>query len=344
VAGGDGTMSDVAGRALVSTATVSRVLSGDTRVAPATRERVLRAVRELDYRPNAVARSLRAQRTQTLGLVISDVLNPFFTELARAVDDTARALGFAVVLGNADDDPEREDAFSSLLLDRRVDGLLITPAASASPAVARAGALGVPIVFIDRAAPGAPVVRADGAAAIDELVGHLRALGHDRIAIVAGPSHVATGRERLDAFASAMAVRGVPLPRTRIEAGDFSIASGEAATLRLMSASPSPTALFVADNLMTLGALRALRHLGIRPGSGIALASFDDVPWFEVFEPPITAIAQPVAAIGAAAVRALVARIAGEPIASATYPCRLVIRASCGEPAITSLPNQLEKQ
>ncbi len=334
----NGTMIDVARRARVSTATVSRVLSESIPVAAATRERVLRAVRELDYRPNAVARSLRVERTQTLGLIVGDVLNPFFAELSRAVEEAARSAGYTLIVANADEDAEREERYARVLLDRRVDGLLVSTAGSASPAIDLAARSGVPLVLVDRGADGAraPVVRANGTRAIDDLVAHLVRLGHERIAIVSGPRGISTGAERLDAFERSLARHGVDLPASYVAFGDFRAESGERAAARLLALDRPPTAMFVADNLMTLGALRTIRRLRLRVGADIALASFDDIPWFDVFEPPMTAIAQPTAEIGVAAVAAVHALIADEPVPAVDLTCRLVVRASCGEHAALS--------
>ncbi len=326
-------MVEVALRACVSTSTVSRVLTASSSVAAPTRERVLRAVRELNYRPNAVARSLRVERTHTLGLILGDVLNPFFTELSRAVEDAARRVGYSLIVGNADEDSEREDRYARVLLDRRVDGLLVSPAAHVSPALNQALQFGVPIVLVDRGLDGAaaPTIRADGRPAIDDLIAHLVGLGHERIAIVSGPRSIATGAERLDAFEASLARRDLALPASYVELGDFRAESGERAMERLLRLARPPSAVFVADNLMTLGALRAIRRHRLRVGVDIALASFDDIPWFDVFDPPMTAIAQPTADIGAAAVAAVLALIAGEPVPTVDLRCRLIVRASCGE-------------
>lgn len=180
---------DVAAQAGVSVATVSRVLNSHPSVSPDARTRVLAAVDALGYRPNAVARSLRTDQTRTLGLVISDVLNPYFTELARFVEEEARALGYSVIIGNADERPELQDHHVRTLLDRRIDGLLVSPADGDSPLMADVARAGTPMVFVDRWMPGVdvPVVRADGRLAIRDLVAHLHALGRRRLAIIAGP-------------------------------------------------------------------------------------------------------------------------------------------------------------
>lgn len=323
---------DVAAEAGVSVATVSRVLNDHPSVSPDARTRVLTAVETLGYRPNAVARSLRTDRTRTLGLVISDVLNPYFTALARAVEEAARTLGYSVIIGNADERPELQDHHVRTLLDRRIDGLLVSPTDRGSPLILDAVRAATPIVFVDRWIPGVevPVVRADGRAAVRDLVAHLLRLGHRRLAIIAGPAATTTGSERVDAFREALSEQGVALPAAYIGLGDFQAESGRRVAERFLDLPEPPEAVFAADNLMALGALDAIRGRGLSVPEDIALAAFDDIPWFVHTDPPITAVAQPTEELGRAAVRALAERIAGRVPPSVTLPARLVVRRSCG--------------
>ncbi|MFF5262707.1 LacI family DNA-binding transcriptional regulator [Actinomadura viridis] len=325
---------DVARHAGVSVATVSRVLNDSVPVLPGTRDRVLAAVAELGYRPNAVARSLRTDATRTIGLVIGDILNPFFTELARAVEDEARALGYSVVIGNADERPDRQDHYVGTLLERRVDGLLLCPTAEVTPLVRDMVRDGRPLVFLDRTLPGldVPAVRVDGGAAIAELVRHLYALGHRRVAFITGPALLSTGRERTEAFTAAMRAHGLPVRPEYLEAGDFQAASGRAGAARLLDLPEPPDAIFVGDNLMALGALDEIRARGLRIPQDVALACYDDLPWFTHLDPPVTAVAQPVRELGRRAVRVLAGRMEGRAVSSVVLPARLVVRRSCGEP------------
>ncbi|MEV8315950.1 LacI family DNA-binding transcriptional regulator [Streptomyces sp. NPDC059900] len=324
---------DVAAEAGVSVATVSRVLNSHPSVSPAARARVIAAIESLGYRPNAVARSLRTDQTRTLGLVISDVLNPYFTALARSVEEAARALGYSVIIGNADERPELQDHHVRTLLDRRIDGLLVSPADGGTPLLLDTARAGTPMVFVDRWIPGmdVPVVRADGREAIRDLVAHLHGVGHRRLAIIAGPAATTTGSERVEAFREALAAYGIPLPDSYIGQGDFQADSGRRATERFLTLPEPPHVIFAADNLMALGALDAIRARGLRVPDDIALAAFDDIPWFVHTDPPITAIAQPTGDLGRAAVQALVDRIEGRDPRSVTLPARLVVRRSCGE-------------
>ncbi|MFS4091199.1 LacI family DNA-binding transcriptional regulator [Streptomyces sp. AF1A] len=329
---------DVAAAADVSVATVSRVLNDHPSVSARARERVLAAVEKLGYRPNAVARSLRTDQTRTLGLVISDVLNPYFTELARSVEVEARLLGYSVIIGNADERPDLQDHHVRTLLDRRIDGLLVSPTDGCSPLMADAARAGTPMVFVDRwiAGTDVPVVRSDGRGAVRDLVAHLYGLGHRRLAIIAGPAATTTGRERIEAFREALAEHGLDLPDAYIGQGDFQAGSGRRVTEAFLDLPEPPEAVFAADNLMALGALDAVRARGLRVPDDIALVAFDDIPWFVHTDPPITAIAQPTGELGRAAVRALVDRIEGRTPESVTLPARLVVRRSCGESPATN--------
>lgn len=326
-------MREVAARAGVSTATVSRVLNGNPTTAGELRERVLRAVDELGYRRNAVARSLRVTRTGTLGLILGDVTNPFFTELAHVVEVAARARGHDVVLGNADEDPALQDHYVRTLLERRVDGLLVVPTAGRSPLLEAAVDRGEPTVFLDRVVPGldVPSARVDAAPAVHDLLAHLAALGHRRVGLLAGPQSTSTGRERLAAFREGARRAGLCLGDDLVREGDFQAGSGRRGAAALLDLVDPPTAIVAADNLMALGALQEVRARGLRLGSDVGLAGVDDVPWFPLLDPPVTAVAQPVAELGRAGLRLLLDVIGGTRPEPVVLPARLVVRGSCGE-------------
>ncbi|AOS66165.1 LacI family transcriptional regulator [Actinoalloteichus hymeniacidonis] len=330
------TMKDVAQAAGVSTATVSRVLNGHPAPTEQTRRRVAEAIEALGYRPNTLARSLRLHTTHTLGLVISDLTNPFFAEVARAVENEAREHGYSVVVGNANESVEQQRRYVRTLLDRRVDGLLVCPATDEGDWLAEAAETGVPLVLLDRRIAGSvkvPVVRVDGTAALDNLAAHLVALGHRRIGVIAGPAEASTGRERLDAFAAALGSRGAPLAERLVVYGDFQRPSGASAAHTLMSGPNRPTALVAMDNLMGLGALEQLRAMGFSVPGDVGLAVYDDLPWFSLLEPAITAIAQPTDDLGHAAVRVLLDLIERGNAENVVLDAELVIRSSCGERA-----------
>lgn len=326
------TIKDVAAAAAVSTATVSRVLNGHPSASEATRRRVYDAVASLGYRPNGVARSLRVTRTATVGLVLGDVANPFFGELARAVEEEADAHGFSVIVGNADERPHRQERYIGSLLDRRVDGLLVVPTSGESPQLAEALLRHTPVVLVDRALPGldAPTVAVDGRAAIHDLVAHLTGVGHRRVGVIAGPQTLSTGRERLAAVTGALAARGVPVPAELVRYGDFQLTSGIRGAAGLLDLPEPPSVIFAADNLMALGALLEIRRRGLRIPDDVGLASFDDLPWFPLHSPPITAIAQPVTELGREAVTALRVLLDGGTSRPRPLRATFVARSSCG--------------
>jgi LacI family transcriptional regulator len=320
------TIKDVARHAGVSTATVSRVLNGHAAPTEETRTRVLAAIDELDYRPNALARSLRTTSTKTFGLVISDLMNPFFAEIARAVEEEARDHGYCVIVANADENADQQLTYIRTLLDRRVDGLLVCPATDDPSWLA--DVKDTPLVLLDRTVADAtcPVVRADGAQALEDLARTLTTAGHRRVGVIAGPADTSTGRERLDLFAQAL---GDVEPQ--VVHGDFRRESGARAAETLMAQPDRPTVLVAMDNLMGLGALEQLRRLGLTVPHDVGLAVYDDQPWFPLLDPPITVIAQPTVEMGRAAARSLLALINGEQPDDIQLTARLIDRGSCGE-------------
>lgn len=329
------TIKDVARRAGVSTATVSRVLNEHPSIAQEARQKVHDAIEELGYRPNAIARSLRMTTTSTIGLVVGSINNPYFAELARAVEDEARANGYAVITGNADERPEQQDHYVGTLLERRVDGLLIVPTADGSPLVRDAVRRGDHVVLVDRDIPDldAPAVRVDGRRAVYDLVDHLVGLGHRRIGLIAGPQTTSTGRERLRTFVAALSGHGLPYLSERVQVRDFSHDSGVAAARDLLELRDPPTAVFATGNPLGVGALQEFRARDLRIPEDIGLAVFDDLPWFSLLDPPVTAIEQPTRLLGRAAVHALLARMRGEAFNPPALHARLLVRGSCGENA-----------
>jgi LacI family transcriptional regulator len=253
------------------------------------------------------------------------------------VEDEARASGYTVVIGNADERPEQQDHYVRTLLEQRVDGLLICPTAEVTPLVEDCVRAGGPLVFLDRTLPGldVPSVRADGTGAIRHLIEHIHGLGHRRIAFISGPELLSTGRERMRAFVEAMRANGLRVRDEYIEAGDFQAASGRAIAARFLDLPEPPEVIFAGDNLMALGALDEIRARGLRIPGDVALASFDDVAWFVHLDPPITAISQPAEELGRRAVRALMERIQHRPVESVVLPARLVVRRSCGEDTVS---------
>jgi len=325
------TIADVAARAGVSTATVSRVLSGLGGASTETQGRVLEAARELEYRPSEVARSLKRRSTQTLGLVITDIENPYFPELVRAVEDAARALGYTVLLCNAADDPEREAAYLDLLADRRVDGLII---ASSSLGVRHAEWLAappVPVVLVNTAAPdsGLPTIMSDNRAGGQLAAEHLLSLGHRRFGYLLPPPRNVDAPARLEGARSA--IRAARLDRDALitASGEPTVAGGEVATAAILERAPATTGFLAYNDLMAIGALRALRACGRSVPASASVVGFDDVALATYVDPPLTSIAQRTEEMG----RWAVARLTGtedEGPSSVLLPLELRVRESSG--------------
>ncbi|MER6169398.1 LacI family DNA-binding transcriptional regulator [Streptomyces violaceorubidus] len=334
------TMADVARSAGVSVATVSHVLNATRPVLPHTRQAVLDAVEELGYTPNGLARSLVTSRTRSIGLAVSAISNPYFTEILQGVEAGALEHGYSLLIADPHDDPGHERKVVQLLHERRVDGMIVAPSADPRDLVAYLTRHRVPTVFLDRVldvpegedAPRFDQVCAEGAEPTTRLVGHLAGLGHRRIGLVAGRPGLSTTRERITGYRHGLAAAGLPFDERLLVHGDSEAAGGERAAAALLSLAVPPTALVTANNAMTIGALRALRCRGLSVPSDLALCCFDDFAWADLFSPRLTAVAQPSTDIGARAVRLLLDRLAApdRPAQTLRLPCSFVHRDSCG--------------
>jgi DNA-binding LacI/PurR family transcriptional regulator len=302
---------DVAREAGVSTATVSRVLSGKPYVSEDLRKRVLDAVQTLSYRPSRVARSLRVQRSNILGLIVSDVQNPFFTTVARAVEDVAYQHQFSVFLCNTDEDPEKEALYIDLMLAEHVAGVIVTPSSSTSKAYRHLVDADVPVVALDRRVEGGDIdtVVVDNVSGAYEVVAHLIAEGHRRIGAVLGTRVSTTGEERYRGYARALEAHGIPLDPALVRSGVGRTGIGYEYTQELLALANPPTALFVGNNLLTIGALRAIQEQGLRIPVDIALASFDETDWMYFVRPALTVVAQPTYELGQIAAEMLLRRL-----------------------------------
>ena len=338
------TIKEVAKRARVSVGTVSNVVTGAAPVRPLRRERVLAAIRELGYHPNYIARSLKLRHTKTLGMVISDITNPFFSHMVRGAEDAALARNYQLLTLNTDDRVEREKQALAVLQSRRVDGILLVVAPSHDSPEHIEGALarGIPVVCLDRLPPGIHVdsVTADNVGGARECVRHLVSLGHRRVAIITGSLALQTARERLQGYQEALEEARVPIRANLIQEGDFRTESGYRLGRKLLSRAGRPEAIFVCNAMMALGVLKALDELDLHCPEDVALASFDDLPLAEAFRPHLTAVAQPAYAIGYRGATLLIERIEGKgpkptPI-EIRLPTELKIREStvgAGHPA-----------
>jgi LacI family transcriptional regulator len=327
------TLLDVARRAGVSPMTVSRVVNGSSSVSPETRARVELALSETGYLPNTLARGLRARRTDTIALLLPDMTNPFFTTLAQGVERTARGRGISLLLANTDEQEDEETRLLPMLLQRQVDGLLVVPAGSGAAAIRLCAEQRVPLVLVDRRPDEVVVdtVRADSRGGAMELGRLLTALGHRHLAVLSGPASVATARDRVAGFHTAVADEA-GLPEPRVIDGAYTIESGRAMASAAMRGTPRPTALFAVNNFIAIGALHALEELGLRVPEDVAVVGFDDLPRPMVTFPFLTVATQPALEIGQRAVAMLLDRMMhpDRPPRDLVLPTEVVIRRSSG--------------
>lgn len=346
------TMADVARSAGVSVATVSHVLNGTRPVLPHTRQAVLDAVDKLGYTPNTLARSLVTSRTRSIGLAVSAISNPYFTEILQGVEAAALEHGYSLLIADPHDDPRHERKVVQLLHERRVDGMIVAPSPDPGGLLAYLGRHKVPTVLLDRVvdlpADGTLVcdqVCAESAGPVARLVTHLAGLGHRRIGMIAGLPGLSTTDERLAGYRDGLAAAGLSYEEGLVAHGDSESAGAAQATAALLSLASPPTALVTANNAMTIGALRSLREHGLSVPEDIALCCFDDFAWADLFSPRLTAIAQPSRDMGAEAVRILLDRLAAPdgPARVLRLPCTFVHRTSCGcaEQPLTSVKGTL---
>jgi LacI family transcriptional regulator len=330
------TIRDVAREAGVSPATAARALAGYGHVSAAARDRVEQAAAAIGYRPNVVARALVSGATQTVGLVVGDIENPFFATAARGLADVLERRGYTLLLANSDEDAGREQRSVEALLARRVDALVVVPAPGDDGGyLRRVVREGRPVVLLDRPLPDLDVdaVLVDNEGGARSAVEHLLRLGHRRIGVVADPPGIASTAERLAGYRAALAAAGLPPDERLVSSGGPSQEDGRRTAVRLLSGRERPSALFTVSNFMTAGAVRALRDLGLTSPADVALCGFDDLDWTTLVEPPVTVVSQPVAELGRVVAERLLARLDGDdsPARCIRLPTTLVVRGSCGE-------------
>jgi LacI family transcriptional regulator len=322
---------DVARHAGVSNATASRILNGNTRVDPGMRDRVLASVKVLGYRTNRLARNLRLQRTDTIGVVVSDIENPHFGEMVNVVEQEAFQLGYRVLVCGTNESSEKQSAYLRTLAEERVAGVILSPSDPDAVGIGELLDAGIPVLAFDREVsdPRADTVIADNVRGLAQATKLLIDSGHTEIAYIGGRRGVETSIERLKGYQQAMRTAGLK-PRAAI--GDFRIDGGHRAVAALLASSQRPTALVVGNNLMTLGALKAVRDAGLKIPGELALVGVDDPYWAEFVNPPITSLAQPIAAMAREAISILIGRITGDtgPPRRSIHSFGLVIRASSG--------------
>ncbi|MEQ1955878.1 LacI family DNA-binding transcriptional regulator [Mesorhizobium sp. CN2-181] len=330
------TLRDVANRAGVSAMTVSRVINGRAGVDAETQRKVEDAIEALDYVPNRVARGLISQKTATLGLIVPDVVNPFFSPVVRGAETTARKAGYRLLLCNSEGDLRLEREYIDDLVSHRVEGLLIAPASDNSrhsvfPLLRR----GFPVVLIDRALPDldCDLIVSDSATGARRLVEHLIAVGHREIAHVTDAEDTSTGRERLRGYRDALEAAGIPYRSEYVLRTTVDRIGGYRATQQVLSLDPLPTAIFAVNNMTVVGAMQALRERNMIVPKDMALACFDDVEHLAVLSPFLTVIDQPAETFGSLGAQLLLERISGKAgprTRRIVLQTDLIVRASCG--------------
>jgi LacI family transcriptional regulator len=325
------TIYDVAQRAGVSAATVSRVLNGQRNVEASMAARVREAAAELDYRANAVARNLRRASTTLWAAIVSDVENPFFTSLVRGIEDVAQAAGYSVVLCNSDEDPDKEAAYVAAVRAEQMAGVLISPSGRMET-LRELQASGTPTVLVDRSIEGLAVdaVLVDNEHGAAEATRHLVHGGYRRIACVTGPRRVSTAADRLSGYRRALREAGLPYTKDLVRHANFREVGGFEAMTSLLDGDARPDAVFAANNLTAVGVLESLAAHGRRVPDDIAVVAFDEIPWADLVRPSITTVAQPTYELGRTGARLLLDRIKSpsRPPSRVTLQTQLRVRDS----------------
>lgn len=342
------TIKDVAALAGVSYTTVSHVVNNSRPVSDDKRTRVLAAIAELNYVPSAVARSLKAKATATIGLIVPNNTNPYFAEIARGIEGHFRRNGYCVFLCNSDNDVETQREYLRVLHEKRIDGLIVASAGDDAKAAHALNHAGVPVVIVDRPIAGlrADLVQIDHEAGAAMATRHLLDLGHRRIGCIAGPSTTAVSVMRVAGFKQAMDEQGIEVLPGAIVAGDFSSPGGYAAASSLFD-TLAPTAIVAGNDLMGIGALRAAAERGIRVPEDCSIVGFDDVELSRYVYPALTTVGQAILRLGETAASALLDRINGSvtgPMRKLTIEPRLLVRESSAAPAGTAYATNLSNQ
>lgn len=330
------TLRDVGKRAGVSAMTVSRVINGREGVDVETQRKVEEAIEALDYVPNRMARSLISQKTVTIGLIVPDVVNPFFSPVVRGAEMTARRAGYRVLLCNSEGDLRLEREYIEDLVSHRVDGLLIAPASDHSrhsvfPLLRR----GFPVVLLDRSLPDldCDLVVSDSASGARRLTEHLISVGHSHIAHLTDADDTSTGRERLRGYCEALAAANIPFREDLVFRTTVDRLGGYRATQQVLALQPLPTAIFTVNNMTAVGAMQALRERSLSVPQDMGLVCFDDVEHLAVLSPFLTVIDQPAETFGSLGAQLLLERIAGKAGSRSrriVLQTDLLVRSSCG--------------
>jgi LacI family transcriptional regulator len=331
------TMAVVAEAADVSIFTVSAVINRTAFVSEELTKRVEEAIRTTGYKPNAVARSLKTGTTKTIGIAVGDITNPFYTDVVAVAQQVLQRNGYAMMLCCSDRSDVQQEDHIALLRDRMVDGLIIAPTGRDEVLRKSLAHVAIPVVLIDRTTEAIECdsVTLDNRTAVLDAMGYLMSLGHRRIGFIAGSLESFTGRERLAGYHSALVDAGIEPQEDLIQRGSYRADDAYNATLRLLTSVDRPTAIFSSNNLMLIGVMKALRDLGLRCPDDVSIASLDDFPWSDAFEPRLTTVAQPVRIIGEQAANLMLERLDGRftgPPRKVVLRGELHIRGSCRPP------------
>jgi LacI family transcriptional regulator len=328
------TIKEVAVLAGVSSATVSHVINGTRYVSDTVRDQVLNAMKELDYRPNDLARSLRSGVTHTLGLIIPDSSNPFFAELGHCIENAAFKAGYSVILCNTESDMRKELLYVDVLTKKLVDGMIFVAAGENADIFKSLVELDIPVVVMDRNYEGLDleVVSSDNHQGGVMATNHLISLGHKRIGCVSGPSKINPSSKRLDGYVEALKSKGLPVDPRYIVQGDFHPESGFEAGRRLLALPERPTAIFACNDLMAMGVIKAAASMGLRVPEDLAVVGYDDIELASYTNPPLSTIKQPKVEMGLTALQIILDRISNRESGrqKIQLPVSLVVRSSCG--------------
>lgn len=326
------TIRDVADHVGVSPATVSRVLNNYPHLRPEIRVKVLEAIAELGYERNRVAQRLRATRSLVIGLVVTDITNPFLSTIMATVEAVFAEHGYSVLMSNTASDAQREHNYLNMMASEGVAGLVVVPTSENAERVRELAESGMPVVIIDRLMQDAPLdcILSDNIGGAQSAVEHLLTLGHQKIGHIGGPLQVTSGRQRLEGYLQAMQAAGLPVDPGWIRIADHRYEGGYQNTVNLLSDHPELTALFIENNMMSLGALTALHDQQVRIPDDLSIVGFDDLPWYTVLNPPLTVIVQATSDIGHRAASLLLERIEQPtlPPRIAILPTTLLTRGS----------------
>lgn len=329
---------DIAREANVSIATVSRVFNKSDKVREKTAKRVLKAAEKMNYHPNKVARRMRVKNTDSLiiGLIITDVGNPFFSDLVRGVEDIAYKNKHAVLISNTDEDPEKEEFYINSMLSEKVSGVIIAPTAGNTAYLKKLVSQGYPIVSVDRKQPNLNIdtVTINNQLGAYDAVRHLIRLGHERIGIINGIKSLSTTEERFQGYKEALREEGLPLDKDLIIYEDYKEQGGYRGMKALLNIDRPPTAIFSTNNLMTLGCIEAIYEKNLKIPDDVAVVGFDDMPWSGALNPSLTAVKQPGYELGTTAAELLIKRLNDSTernTMNIVLNPELIIRKSCGQ-------------